>query len=58
MTDEMRKQNPENPIVGFFMNLFANYGGNNLQIMVDSFAHPWHAHHYHISQHALLQVDV
>ena len=26
MTDKMRK-NPENHIVGFFMNLFANYGG-------------------------------
>ena len=25
MTDKMRKENPEN--VGFFMNLFANYGG-------------------------------
>ena len=27
MTDKMAKQFPENPIVGFFMNLFANYGG-------------------------------
>ena len=27
MTDKMRKRNPENHIVGFFMNLFANYGG-------------------------------
>ena len=27
MTDKMRKKNPENQIVGFFMNLFANYGG-------------------------------
>ena len=27
MTDKMRKKNPENYIVGFFMNLFANYGG-------------------------------
>ena len=27
MTDKMRKKNPENHIVGFFMNLFANYGG-------------------------------
>jgi hypothetical protein len=27
MTDNMRKKNPENHIVGFVMNLFANYGG-------------------------------
>uniref|UniRef100_A0A4W5RGL8 CTNNB1 binding N-teminal domain-containing protein n=1 Tax=Hucho hucho TaxID=62062 RepID=A0A4W5RGL8_9TELE len=27
MTDKMRKKNPENHIVGFLMNLFANYGG-------------------------------
>ena len=27
MTDKMRTKNPENHIVGFFMNLFANYGG-------------------------------
>ena len=27
MTDKMSKKNPENHIVGFFMNLFANYGG-------------------------------
>uniref|UniRef100_A0A4W5Q2Z8 Ethanolamine-phosphate phospho-lyase n=1 Tax=Hucho hucho TaxID=62062 RepID=A0A4W5Q2Z8_9TELE len=27
MTDEMRKRNPENHIVGFFIYLFANYGG-------------------------------
>ena len=28
MTDKMRKKNPENHIVGFLMNLFANYAGN------------------------------
>ena len=27
MTDKMRKENPENLIEGFLMNLFANYGG-------------------------------
>ena len=27
MTDKMREKNPENHIVGFLMNLFANYGG-------------------------------
>jgi hypothetical protein len=27
MTDKIRKKNPENHIVGFLMNLFANYGG-------------------------------
>ena len=27
MIDKMRKKNPENHIVGFLMNLFANYGG-------------------------------
>jgi uncharacterized membrane protein len=27
MTDKMRKKNPGNHIVGFFMNLFANDGG-------------------------------
>uniref|UniRef100_A0A4W5Q7I5 Fibroblast growth factor 7 n=1 Tax=Hucho hucho TaxID=62062 RepID=A0A4W5Q7I5_9TELE len=27
MTDKMKKKNPENHIVGFLMNLFANYGG-------------------------------
>ena len=27
MTNKMRKKNPENHIVGFLMNLFANYGG-------------------------------
>jgi hypothetical protein len=27
MTDKMRKKNPDNHIVGFLMNLFANYGG-------------------------------
>jgi hypothetical protein len=27
MTDKIRKKNPENHIVGFFINLFANYGG-------------------------------
>ena len=27
MTDKMREKNPENHIVGFFMILFANYGG-------------------------------
>ena len=27
MTDKMREKNPENHIVGFFMDLFANYGG-------------------------------
>ena len=27
MTDKVRKKNPENHIVGFLMNLFANYGG-------------------------------
>uniref|UniRef100_A0A4W5NQL2 Ig-like domain-containing protein n=1 Tax=Hucho hucho TaxID=62062 RepID=A0A4W5NQL2_9TELE len=27
MTDKMRKKNPENHIVGFLMNLLANYGG-------------------------------
>ena len=27
MTDKMRKEIPENHIVGFLMNLFANYGG-------------------------------
>ena len=27
MTDKIRKKNPENHIVGFWMNLFANYGG-------------------------------
>jgi hypothetical protein len=27
MTDKMRKRIPENHIVGFLMNLFANYGG-------------------------------
>ena len=27
MTDKMRKTNPENHIVGFLMNLFANYDG-------------------------------
>ena len=27
MTDKMRGKNPENHIVGFLMNLFANYGG-------------------------------
>jgi hypothetical protein len=27
MTDKMRKTNPENHIVGFLMNFFANYGG-------------------------------
>jgi hypothetical protein len=27
MTDKIRKKNPENHIVGFLINLFANYGG-------------------------------
>ncbi len=27
MRDKIRKRNPENPIVGFLKNLFANYGG-------------------------------
>ncbi len=27
MRDEIRKENPENHIVGFLKNLFANYGG-------------------------------
>ncbi len=27
MRDKIRKENPENHIVGFFKNLFANYGG-------------------------------
>ena len=27
MTDKIRKKNPENHIVGFLMNLFANYSG-------------------------------
>jgi hypothetical protein len=27
MTDKMRKTNPENHVVLFLMNLFANYGG-------------------------------
>ncbi len=27
MRDKIRKQNPENHIVGFLKNLFANYGG-------------------------------
>ncbi len=27
MRDKIRKKNPENHIVGFFKNLFANYGG-------------------------------
>jgi hypothetical protein len=27
MTDKIRGKNPENHIVGFLMNLFANYGG-------------------------------
>ncbi len=27
MRDKIRKKNPENPIVGFLKNLFANYGG-------------------------------
>ncbi len=27
MRDKIRKNNPENHIVGFFKNLFANYGG-------------------------------
>ena len=27
MTDKMREKIPENHIVGFLMNLFANYGG-------------------------------
>ncbi len=27
MRDNIRKQNPENHIVGFLKNLFANYGG-------------------------------
>ncbi len=27
MRDKIRKTNPENHIVGFFKNLFANYGG-------------------------------
>jgi hypothetical protein len=27
MTDKIRRQNPEKHIVGFLMNLFANYGG-------------------------------
>jgi hypothetical protein len=27
MTDKMRENIPENHIVGFLMNLFANYGG-------------------------------
>ena len=27
MTDKTRRKNPENHIVGFLMNLFANYGG-------------------------------
>jgi hypothetical protein len=27
MTDKMREKNPENHIVGFSINLFANYGG-------------------------------
>jgi hypothetical protein len=27
MTDKMGGKNPENHIVGFLMNLFANYGG-------------------------------
>jgi hypothetical protein len=30
MTDRMRKGNPENHIVGFVMNLFANYGGKQV----------------------------
>ncbi len=28
MRDKIRKKNPENHIVGFLKNLFANYGGN------------------------------
>ncbi len=27
MRDKIRKKNPENHIVGFFKNLFVNYGG-------------------------------
>ena len=27
MTDKMREKNPETHIVGFLINLFANYGG-------------------------------
>ncbi len=27
MRDKIRKENPENHIVGFLKNLFANYGG-------------------------------
>ncbi len=27
MRDKIRKKNPENPIVGFLKNFFANYGG-------------------------------
>ncbi len=27
MRDKIRTKNPENHIVGFFKNLFANYGG-------------------------------
>ena len=27
MTEKMREKNPENHIVGFLINLFANYGG-------------------------------
>ena len=30
VTDKMRKKNPENHIVGFLMNLFANYGGKSV----------------------------
>jgi hypothetical protein len=29
MTDKMRGKNPENHIVGFLINLFANYGGKS-----------------------------
>ena len=31
MTDKMREENPENHIVGFFMNLFANYGERRIK---------------------------
>ncbi len=30
MRDKIRKKNPENHIVGFFKNLFANYGGKKV----------------------------
>uniref|UniRef100_A0A4W5P7X9 non-specific serine/threonine protein kinase n=1 Tax=Hucho hucho TaxID=62062 RepID=A0A4W5P7X9_9TELE len=36
MTDKMRKINPENHIVGFLMNLFANYGGKSATVQIHS----------------------